>query len=162
MKNIVVSLAIAATAVAGCAKTSATQLSQNQILISTSAAPACSRSSTANVASKMAAVETLRRGFSRYVILGTRSDDSVRAVSTGPTYATTTGQYSAVGNTVVGNSTTTYGGGGVIFTGSRDADLHVLMLRENDPGFSQGVDAKLVLGEKWQELVTKGINTCVG
>jgi|GEM_PF-3010688 len=147
-------------ALSGCARTSTTQLSQNQILVSTSAAPACSRSSTTRVASQMAAVETLRRGYSRYIIMGANSDDSVQAVSTGLTYANTTGTYTASGNVIHGNSTTTYGGGGLIFMGSRDTDLHVLLLRQGDDGYVQGVDPKIVLGENWPKLVETGVQTC--
>lgn len=146
--------------VAGCAETSVTPISRNEVIISTSAAPACGRTGAARVASQMAAVETLRRGFERYVVLGAQSQNNVRAITTGPTSATTTGTFNTFGNTTTGNSTTTFGGSQTIFTGSNDADLRVLMLNRGERGFQQGIDARQTLGPDWQKLVADGINSC--
>jgi len=159
MRTITI-LAVSAIALANCTSTSVTPISQNQFLLSTSAAPACGQSGATKVAAKMAAVETIRRGYGRFVILGARSDNNVSAINTAPTYSTTTGTYTGYGNTVYGNSTTTYGGGGVVIFGSNDAKLHVLMLSPKDRGYSQGVDAKRELGTDWQKLVKTGIKTC--
>ena len=144
----------------GCASTSVTPIAQNQFLLSTSAAPACGRSGAAKVAAKMAAVETLRRGYPRFVILGGSSESNVQAVSTGPTYAYTTGTVTGYGNTAYGNSTTQFGGNQTIFVGSNDADLRVLMLKKGDRGFDQGLDAKSELGPDWKTIAEKGIQTC--
>lgn len=104
----------------GCASTAVTPLAQNEILVSTSAAPACGTSGAARVASQMAAVETIRSGFERYIILGAQAENNVRAVSTGPTFATTTGTFNTIGNTTFGSSTTTFGGSQTVLTGSND------------------------------------------
>lgn len=151
---------ISLIAVSSCARTAVTPIARNQILLSTSAAPACGRTGAAQVASKMAAVETLRRGFQRFVILGAGSASNVSAISTGPTYANTTATVNTLGNTAYGSATTTYGGQGIVLIGSNDADLRVLMINPGEPGFDQGIDAKDQLGDNWQELVQNGVRTC--
>lgn len=147
-------------ALAGCASTSVTPVSKNQIIISTSAAPACGTSGAAKVASQMAAVETIRRGYQRFVILGAQRQNNVQAVAAPPMYSTTTGTFTGYGNTVYGNTRTNYYGGGVYYVGSNDADLAVLLLNPGDASYSQGIDAKRELGPEWQEMVENGINTC--
>lgn len=158
MKSVLFTIAV--VILSGCAKTTVTQLSANQFLLSTSAAPACGRSGAVEVAGKMAAVETLRRGYTHFIILGAGSESNVSTITTGPTYATTTGTYNRFGNSISGNSTTTFGGQQTMIVGSNDADLRVLMLRRGDPYFSQGVDARAQLGPEWRSLVEEGIKTC--
>ncbi|QYK43168.1 MAG: hypothetical protein KF887_08750 [Paracoccaceae bacterium] len=143
-----------------CASTSVTPVARNQIIINTSAAPVCGSSGAQGVAARMAAVETIRRGFERFVIVGAQSANNVGVIQRSPTYATTTGTLQNYGNTTYGNATTTFGGGGPMIYGSHDAALGVVMLNRADPGYSNGVDAKGVLGPKWQEMVEKGITTC--
>ena len=77
-------------AVTACVSTDVTQLSRNQFIISTSAAPACGTSGARRVVNRMAAVETIRRGYDRFVIAGARTESNVGAVSTPPTSAYTT------------------------------------------------------------------------
>lgn len=145
---------------AGCAETAVTPIARNQIMLSTSAAPACGRTGAVKVANKMAAVETLRRGYQRFIIAGANSANNTRAISTGPTYAYTSGSYSGYGNSVYGNSTTTFGGNNVMWTGSNDADLLVIMLNPGERGYNDGIDAKSQLGAEWEQLVKDGISTC--
>lgn len=146
--------------VAACASTSVTPLSKNRIMISTSAAPACGLSGAKEVAGKMAAVETIRRGYERYIILGADAESNVTSHQSGPTYAMTTGTYRGYGNTLYGNSTTQFGGSYTVYSGSNDAALEVLLLNKGEPNYGDGIDAKSTLGEKWQELVEKGVTTC--
>ena len=143
-----------------CAHTSVTPISRNQIMISTSAAPVCHVSGAQAVAAKMAAVETIRHGFERFVIGGARSANNVRAFQMGPTGSHTTGTFNSFDNTTYGSATTTYTGGGVILTGSNDASLLVTMFNRGEPGYSNAIDARSVLGPEWQEFVEKGVNTC--
>lgn len=147
-------------ALSACASTSVTPVAKNKIIINTSAAPICNGSGAQSVAAKMAAIETLRRGYQRFVIVGIESADNVSVTRTGPTYAYTNSSYQGIGNSVYGNSTTRYGGGSTIVSGSHDTALGVIMLNPGDPGFENGVDAKSALGGKWQELVKKGVSTC--
>ena len=163
MPKIVIARALAGAfimAVASCAETSVTPISQNQFLLSTSAPPHCGRTGASDVASKMAAVETIRRGYPRFVVLGASSANNVSMVTTGPTYANTYSNYSGFGNSITGTSRTTYGGSYVIPTGSHDADLRVLMLKQGDPGFQDGVDAKQMLSPEWPKMVENGVTDC--
>lgn len=150
----------AAFAVSACASTTATQLSNNQFLISTSAAPACGSTGAAEVGAKMAAVETIRNGFERYIIQGTQSESDVRVVNMPPTGAHSTGTFQTQGGTTTGTMNTTFTGGGPIITGRHENELVVLMLNPDDPGFEHGVDARRTLGAEWQDLVESGIRTC--
>ena len=151
---------IATLSLTACVETAVTQTASNQFLLSTSAAPVCGRTGAMKVASQMAAVETLRRGYPRFVILGAASQNNVSVINRAPTYAYTNSTYSGYGNTLYGNSTTTFGGGGPMIVGSNDADMNVLMLRPGDPGFERGVDARTTLGAEWEQLVKSGIKGC--
>ncbi|MBL4927395.1 hypothetical protein [Fuscibacter oryzae] len=135
-------------------------MAKNQFLLTTSAAPACGVQGAQKVAAKMAAVETLRRGYDRFIIGGASAQNNVSTVRTPYTGAYTTGTFNTYGNTTYGYANTTYTGGQVIFTGSNDAQLAVLMLKKGEPGFANGVDARDVLGPKWKDLVEKGVRTC--
>ncbi len=153
-------LIIAALVLSACAKTSVTDVSQTQFLLNTSAAPACGRAGASQVASKMAAIETLRRGYPRYVILGAGSGNNTRVLPGTPISSTTNATFNTYGNTTYGSARTTYTNTGPIIAGSFDAQLAVQMLSPSDPNFNNGVDAKRVLGPDWQTLVEKGLNTC--
>jgi hypothetical protein len=152
--------AAAVVLVSACARTNATLVSRNQVLISTSAAPACGRAGAARVASQMAAVETLRNGYSRFIIQQSGSASNVQVVQRPPTGAFTTGTFNTFGGTTHGTAQTTFTGGGPMIFGAHDADLMVLMLNPGDPNYANGVDARQVLGSNWEELVAKGIRTC--
>lgn len=153
-------LAAVCTALAGCVSSSVTPISQNQFMLNTSAAPICGNTGAAEVASRMAAVETLRQGYDRYVIQGAQSQNNVRVINRPPTAAYTTGTFTGYGNTVYGTAQTNYYGGGPMVTGTRDNQLVVLMLRPGDAGYNNALDARSVLGPDWQELVEKGIRSC--
>lgn len=146
--------------VAGCAATAVTPVSRNQVIISTSAAPACGVAGAQKVAAKMAAVETLRRGFERFIVGGAQSQNNVRVVNTAPTGAFTTGSVNTFGNTSTGAFNTTFTGGGPVFYGSNDASLLITMFNRGERGFNDAVDARSTLGPDWEEIVQKGVTTC--
>lgn len=151
---------LAALLTAGCTSTSVMPVAQNQFMLSTSAAPVCGASGAQKVASKMAAVETVKQGFERYAILGAQNQNNVSIVNTAPTGAMTTGTMNTYGSTTTGTFNTTYVGGGPIVTGSRDAQLSVMMFNPGDRGYSNALDAKQQLGDNWRELVETGVTTC--
>jgi len=138
----------------GCATSEIIQTSRNEVMISTSAAPACGKQGALRVAQQMAAVATLRNGFKRFLIgvAGASSDINVVQGS-----STTTGTFTTVGGTTYGNmQTTSY----PIYFGSHDAQLRVLMLNPGDDGYENALDAKQALGPEWTKKVDKGIQTC--
>lgn len=108
----------------------------------------------------MAAVETLCRGYQRFVVVGTSGADNTGVIRTAPTRAMTNSTYQGYGNTVYGNFQTTYHGGNTIAYGSHDAAIGVVMMNPGEPGFTNGVDGRETLGADWQKLVTSGIKTC--
>lgn len=159
MKKSVVALA-SMLLLGACVSTSSTQVSRNEFLISTSAAPVCGGTGAQKVAAKMAAVEVLRNGFERYRIVGAQSQNNVGSYTTGPTYANTFGNYNVAGNSVYGSSNTYYGGQQTVIYGSHDTTIGVVGFNRGEPGYNDAVDAKRTLGPDWQKLVESGINTC--
>lgn len=145
-----------------CATSSVTPVSKSQFLLSTSAAPACGMTGASRVAGQMAAVETVRRGYPRFVILGAASQNNVDVIQRAPTYATTTGTFNSYGNMTYGNTMTQFGGGGPMIVGSNDTQLRVLMLKPGDQGYGDGLDAKALLGPDWAKKVKNGVLTCTG
>lgn len=108
----------------------------------------------------MAAVETLRNGFERFMVQGAGQSSDVSVINRPPTGAVTTGTFNTFGNTTTGTANTRFTGGGPMVIGQHGANLLVLMLNPGDPGFPDGVDAKQVLGADWEKLVEQGIRTC--
>ena len=61
-------LAFLALGLVACARTEAVRTSANSIFVQVSAAPACGSTGAVNVASQLAAIETIRAGFDKYII----------------------------------------------------------------------------------------------
>lgn len=108
----------------------------------------------------MAAVATIKAGYERFVVGGFGTMNNTRVVSTGPSYATTTGTFNRFGNSVYGTANTTYGGSNTFVAGSNEAEMQITMLNPGDPGYEQGIDARTALGPDWQKKVDDGINNC--
>lgn len=130
-------LFLALAALTGCARSSAVQLSADTVQITASAAPICGGAGAADVASKAAAAETLRRGFDRYVIMGSQAQNNVR-------------------ETYYWNQA----GGGSMPSGSHDHGLLVKMFMDGDPGGANAISAREVLGPRWREIVQNPSMTC--
>lgn len=158
--RLLILLCIALTVV-GCTKTAITPVARNQALISTSAAPICGTTGAVQTANRMAAVATLRQGYERYIIVSGSAQNNTRLVSTGPTFANTTGTFNRTGNTIYGNTNTVYGGNRVIVAGSNDAQMGVVMFNIGDQGYENALDARTTLGPEWEKTVKEGINTCL-
>ncbi len=144
-------------ALAGCARSSVLDVAGDTIQITTTAAPICGQSGAQDVASKRAAIETLKRGFDSYMIVDGRYQNDVRVVGTTPVIANTqtNGTINAYGNTATykGQSTTSYSGGVPIIGGSHSQALMVRMFKQGDVGSERAVDARRVLGPDWQKAV---------
>ena len=150
---------------AGCARASVMPLAQDTVQISSHTAPVCGGAGAAqDVAFKRAAVETIRRGYDRFVIVGAEGQTEARVLGYTPTRAYTTGTATATryGNTAtaVGSSTTTVTGGVPIVAHAHNQDLIVKMFRQGDPGGGNALDARQVLGPGWQEAINKNSWTC--
>ena len=108
------SIAIA-IALCGCACSATMRLSADAFQLVTSAAPVCGRTGAQNVASRRAAIETINRGYDKFLIVGAAAENNVRVVGHTPVQAHTIGTATATGNkntvTASASSTTTYTGG---------------------------------------------------
>lgn len=154
MRHLPALAAVVAISVSACARTDVTPVSQSAFMINTAAAPICGGRGAVKVASKMAAVEVLRRGYTHYILTGAQSQNNITSTP-GMVFGATT--YS---NPYSNMSTTTINQTGPIIMGTHDRELMVQMIRPDDPRFPEALDARTVLGADWQKLVAKGIKTC--
>lgn len=143
-------------ALAGCAGASSVRTSANTALVQASAAPACGGQGAAKVAEKQAAIETIRAGYDRYVIVDAASANNVTARQLPGTYQTNASVY---GNMVTAQ--TTYTPGPVIVSGSHDQAFAIRMFRDGDPGAEYAIPARDVLGKEWERIVRDGVMTCL-
>lgn len=142
--------------ISSCAASSTTRVSADTVIVKTSAAPICQGAGAARVAQKQAAIETIKAGYDRYIIVGAASANNVGVTQMPGTFQTTGfaqgGYYSG---------TTTYRPGPIIFHGTHDQAFAIRMFRNGDPGASRAVSAREILGDKWPALVKAGsVNTC--
>lgn len=149
----------------GCARSATLPVAADTVIITTNAAPICGSAGAQSVALRRAAIETINRGFDRFVILGGQYQNNVGVVGYTPVQAHTVGSATAVGygNVVSahGQSTTYYSGGAPIVAGSHDQGLAVKMFREGDPASANAISARQQLGPEWQKVVKENaITTC--
>ena len=131
MNRLIAASAIASVAIihAGCASTSATSMSKDVVKIDVASAPVC-RGKTNSMMMQRAGIETIRRGYDKYILL----DHGTGSVITG------VNQYGQVSRA---------GKGSVI----------VKMFKEGDPAGANALSARDLLGPNWQEIVNKKIKT---
>jgi hypothetical protein len=110
-------------------------LSQDTFRLLTSAAPVCGPVGAQNVAIRRAAIETINRGFDRFVILDAASADTVRVVG-----------YSAATGTP-------------IFAGGHSQGLIVKMFKDSDPNGANAISARAALGAKWEDAIKESAST---
>jgi len=152
-------IACAGLVLIGCARTEVVDLSRNQVLVSTSAAPACGETGALRVANQMAAVAAIRRGYERFVIVDAGSDGNVRVTQIPGSTSRTTGTITSTGNAAYGSFKTTTPPQTVV-SGRNSADKRVLLINPGEPGYEQGLDARNALGPDWREIADEGVSTC--
>ena len=137
--------------VAGCARTSTVSLDADIIEVAVHVATICDGRDADRLARRLAAVETIRRGYEDYVVIDSVGGDHVAR------------------DTSVTARTTLHGDGTrALF--SEDAPLiahhRVLTVRMFPAGggdSTASVSARAVLGDDWESLVTKGAPAiCLG
>ena len=139
-------LTAVAFALSACASAEVTRTSANTMIVDAGAAPACGRSGAARVATRSAAIETIRAGYDRYIIRSGQSRNNV-AVTQMPGHVQTTGVARYGGGIGTINATSTCP---AIVSGSHDRALSVLMFGRGDPGYEQALDAREALGPEGQ------------
>jgi len=156
-------LAVAvAIALCGCARSATIQLSADTFQLVTSAAQFVA-GQVLRIAARRAAIETINRGYDKFLILGAAAENNVRVVGHTPVQAHTVGTATATGYgnmvTASGQSTTTYTGGNPIVGGSHDQGLVVKMFKDADPKGANAISARATLGPKWQEAIKESAAT---
>ena len=148
-----------------CVQTSTMPLAADVVQITARAAPACGAEGAEKVAIKQAAIETLKAGYDRFIVVNGSSQNNIAVIGTTPVVANSYGTATAYGSgntaSAYGSSTTTYSGGQPIFGGSRDQSLVVKMFRATDPQSANALDAKSILGPDWQTEMTSKNNNCL-
>ena len=155
MRILYVALA-GAIALAGCARSEAVRTSANTMIIQTGAAPVCGGTGALRVSQQLAAIETIKAGYDRYIISGGQAQNNVSVTQLPGSY-NTTATYG--GGFYQGR--TTYQPGPTIVAGSHDQGLAVVMYREGDPGAQQAISARDMLGPEWPDKVKSGVHTCL-
>ena len=155
----------AAALLCACANSAVMPLSADTFQLLSSAAPVCGPTGAQNVAVRRAAIETINRGYDKFVIMDAASRNNVRVVGHTPVQAHTVGTATATGYgnmaTVHGQATTTYTGGYPIVAGSHDQGLLVKMFKDGDPAGANAISARGTLGANWKEAVKEsGATTC--
>jgi hypothetical protein len=106
----------------------------------------CGAHGAQQVAFKQAAIETARRGYDKFMIVGGQAD--ARVIGHTPVHVQSTGYGGAVA----------YGGAPMI---SHGQGLVVKVFRDGDPVASNAISARQTLGPDWQEIANKGTITCL-
>ena len=118
--------------VAGCAQTQIQPMTQDTFKVATHAAPACGPAGARNVAFKSAAIEVIRKGGDKFVLLGDQTDSGLQ------------------GDFFSG------------FQQNYSQGMVVKLIPENSPEAKNGLSARATLGADWQALVAKGAPTTCG
>lgn len=137
-------LFFAALALGACASASTIPIAQDTFQITARAAPICGAVGAEQFAVKQAAVEVIRRGRDRYVILSGQGQSSV----VGATPVTVQRTY---GGAVA------YGGDPIVAHGQ---GLVVKVIPDGDPAAANALSARQILGPNWQEISSKTSLTC--
>lgn len=149
----------------GCATANTTPLAQNMVQISARSAPVCGSAGAQKAMFRQAAVETINRGFDRFVILGAQNSSQTVVAGTTPVTAHATGTANAniYGNSVyaTGQSRTVVTGGQPIYATNHGSEAVVKMFKADDPQAVNALDARTQLGPKWQEIAASPKRTCL-
>lgn len=117
--------------IAGCVETSVQPLSQSSFKISTEAEDMCGAKGTREIAFREAAIEVIKRGADRFVVVGDQSRSAI-----------------------TGGMFTDYGGFNTY--GTNTQDMVIQIVQKGDPRFSDALSARQTLGPDWQATVAKG------
>lgn len=143
----IVGVAALCVALGGCAGASTIPLAQDTVQITARAAPICGAVGAEKIAIRQAAVETIRRGYDRFIVLNAQA---------GGTYA---GSTPIVVQNLGGGVAMASGGAPMI---APNQGLVVKMFKDNDPAASNALSARDSLGADWQDQVNKNTINCLG
>lgn len=116
---------------AGCVETSVQPLTQSSFKISTEAEDMCGAKGTRQIAFREAAIEVIKRGADRFIVVGDQSKSAI-----------------------TGGMFTTYGGFQTY--GTNTQDMVIQIVQKGDARYNDALSARQTLGPDWQEIVAKG------
>jgi len=119
-------------ALAACTQTQIQPMTKDTFKVATHAAPACGPAGARNVAFKSAAIEVIRRGGDKFVIMGDHSDSGLQ------------------GDFFRG------------FQQNYSQGMVVKMVPEGSAEAGNALSARETLGADWQEIVAKGMPMTCG
>lgn len=135
MKRVVIGVSL--LLFAGCVETSVQPLTRSSFKISTEAEDMCGTKGTREIAFREAAIEVIKRGADRFIIVGDQSRSAI-----------------------TGGMFTTYGGFQTY--GTNTQDMVVQILEKGDTAYNDALSARQTLGPNWQTLVAEGSSdTCL-
>lgn len=134
MPKSLAAMALVASAIilTACASTDIQPLTATSFKVATSAASACGRSGARKIANQAAAIEVIKRGGDRFLIVGEQTGGRI-----------TGAYYDEFSGTQTVHS-------------SNEQDLVVQMLAPGQRGYNQSLSARELLGAEWQDIVSKG------
>ena len=114
-----------------CVETSVQPLTQSSFKIATEAEDMCGAKGTREIAFKTAAIEVIKRGADRFVVVGDQSRSGI-----------TGAQYTPFG--------------GFQTYGSNQQDMVIQIVSKSDPNYQDALSARQTLGPDWQAIVAGG------
>lgn len=144
---------IGAGLLAGCAQSSSMPLAADMVAITASTAPICGAAGVQEIAARRAAVETINKGFDRFIIVDGAYQAQPKLVGYDPMRVNTTYNY--------WGSTSTVTGGEPIIMNDHNHRLVVKMFKEGDPAGANAISAREHLGSDWHKIVQQKTMTCM-
>ncbi|WP_255471192.1 hypothetical protein [Paracoccus sp. M683] len=129
---VILTICLVGLILSACAQTQIQPMSKDSFLVATHAAPACGPAGARNVAFKSAAIEVIRKGGDKFVIVGDQMSSGMQ------------------GDFFSG------------FQQNYSQGMVVKMIPEKSPESANALSARETLGSGWQEIVAKGAPTTCG
>lgn len=157
MARVLIAITASVMVLTACAETSVMPLSKDTIRISTTGDDICGEQGAQIVALRTAAVESIRRGYENFIIIGAGGDGRTRLIGVTPATAQTNATAAVAGSgdaaVAAGSSTTTYSGGVPMYATEYRQGLTVRMFHAGDPEGANALSARETLGPGWEKLV---------
>lgn len=155
---------LAVLALTGCAKSAAIPLSSDTVQITTEGMYACGMDGVQRLAVTRAAVETIKRGFDKFLIVdGAYSKEQTLAGYTpieARTKSKSEGTIYGDSVSIRTSSTTRVTGGEPLHMITHNQALTVKMFKDDDPLGSNAISARNELGPKWSDIASHPSDNC--
>lgn len=143
----------------GCVSSGSARLSEREVMVQSSADPVCGAHGALIAAQRQAAIETIKAGYDKYIVLGASNSNNVQThILPG---ATKTRVKADFDDESLSYKVTTRHKPDIVTTGSFDHEFMIRMFREGEPGAFQAVSARAILGPQWSEIVRVGVFNCM-